>query len=403
MTLLPLLASSSLAVSPAEPPLHPVVPHHAMAITASLFLMACGSASDAGQPMSVAAPCTPVLSSTDLCGGQPKQTNCARLLSQHRHVSRLAPITEYSHCPPPSHTSVSSHSLHPSSLSPLRVCSIPTHAFVLGRSPSDDPHPSKRRRTPVHKRHHLMELSPPEISIQNCRPENCRKIEQHELCRNNNLNAISCLRHLLDTVLTLLSKRISARFRYLIWPIPVPTSTCVIVHSCGELLLRLLLTAITGYVIQCLNMTIHSMVSNVDIPFVASTVKPPYIYAEHRSMFQRIKDVPKSAHRPTSTYTHCRPARLSERLARKIAHTMYTIEYTTNTRCETASMSASGERRVSDGLDESTTVTAPRIAIAIPIRSRLEKLVRTATDIRGMHSLCGSARAGEEARKDSLR
>ena len=125
-------------------------------------------------------------------------------------------------------------------------------------------------------------------------------------------------------------------------------------------------TARIGYMIHSANISMYSIISSVDTPLVASTVNPParHTRAAHKSKtsseHEANQNAPKSAQSPMSTRTHLprsdKPAR--------------TTEYTMKMRCLTASSSAAGGRRVSDGLDKSTTVTAPTMASNIPSRSR---------------------------------
>jgi hypothetical protein len=79
---------------------------------------------------------------------------------------------------------------------------------------------------------------------------------------------------------------------------------------------------------------------------------------------------PNNAHRPISTSTHLRPALPSERPIRMNAPMTYTREKMRKACCEMASRSFSGDNGGSDALEDSTTVTAPMMASAIPNKSR---------------------------------
>ena len=97
------------------------------------------------------------------------------------------------------------------------------------RSPSDKEHSKKGCTTSVEEGDHLMKCGFLEVSIEDGGADDCREIEQNKLGWHNYLKkgTLSDAMHwLLSVVLTLLSKRINARLRYLIWPTPVPINTC---------------------------------------------------------------------------------------------------------------------------------------------------------------------------------
>lgn len=76
------------------------------------------------------------------------------------------------------------------------------------------------------------------------------------------------------------------------------------------------------------------------------------------------------AHNPTSTKTYLRPNLVSLRDASINAADIYTMVKTMKGRCEMALSRPSWSSRTSELLEERTTVTAPKVAIKMPSKSR---------------------------------
>ncbi len=99
---------------------------------------------------------------------------------------------------------------------------------------------------------------------------------------------------------TLLSNLIKARFRYLICPMPVTARTLSSAGKSGVLqVLIALLTRMTGYVIGLANISIHCIVSKVDMAFVERTVKPPVLMSTSSYMLHNL-----STHQKERTSLH---------------------------------------------------------------------------------------------------
>lgn len=117
-------------------------------------------------------------------------------------------------------------------------------------------------------------------------------------------------------------------------------------------------------------MSSPSIVSNVDTALVLSTVNPPGSAVNEGMDLIELDNTPKSAHKPTSTNTHCLPSLPREREDRMIPPTTYTQEYTMKGVWLIARRRPSGPSLVSEALDAKTTVTAPITAMRMPKRSR---------------------------------